>query len=123
MVHDYSLFGSTADFVIKREHLGFLTDLAISKLLLYTSTESTCICKIVHFPRLKSVKSSYFPNQLLEGADAGCLTLRSYLPLAIYMVHDNSLFGSTADFVIKREHLGFLTDLAISKRQRRQVEI
>ena len=37
------------------------------------------------------------------------------------MVHDYSydysFFGSTADFVIKREHLGFLTDLAISKRQ------
>ena len=29
----------------------------------------------------------------------------------------------TADFVIKKEHLGFLPDLAISKRQRRQVEI
>jgi hypothetical protein len=28
MVHDYSFFGSTADFVIKREHLGFLPDLA-----------------------------------------------------------------------------------------------
>jgi hypothetical protein len=24
MVHDYSFFGSTADFVIKKEHLGFL---------------------------------------------------------------------------------------------------
>jgi hypothetical protein len=23
MVHDYSFFGSTADFVIKKEHLGF----------------------------------------------------------------------------------------------------
>jgi hypothetical protein len=33
------------------------------------------------------------------------------------MVHDYSFFGSTADFVIKREHLGFLPDLAISKRQ------
>ena len=39
------------------------------------------------------------------------------------MVHDYSLFGSTADFVIKKEHLGFLPDFAISKRQRRQVEI
>jgi hypothetical protein len=27
MVHDYSLFSSTADFVIKKEHLGFLPDL------------------------------------------------------------------------------------------------
>ena len=45
------------------------------------------------------------------------------LPLAIYMVHDYSFFGSTADFVIKNEHLGFLLDLAISKRQRRRVEI
>ena len=47
------------------------------------------------------------------------------LPLVIYMVHDYSLFGSTADFVIKKEHLGFLPDLAISKRQteRRRVEI
>ena len=45
------------------------------------------------------------------------------LPLVIYMVHDYSFFGSTVDFVIKKEHLGFLPDLAISKRQRRQVEI
>jgi hypothetical protein len=34
------------------------------------------------------------------------------------MVHDYSLFGSTADFVLKKEHLGFLPDFAISKRQR-----
>ena len=27
MVHDYSFFGSTADFVIKKEHLEFLPDL------------------------------------------------------------------------------------------------
>jgi hypothetical protein len=33
------------------------------------------------------------------------------------MVHDYSFFVSTADFVIKKEHLGFLPDLAISKRQ------
>ena len=33
------------------------------------------------------------------------------------MVHDNSLFGSTADFVIKKEHLRFLPDLAVSKLQ------
>ena len=39
------------------------------------------------------------------------------------MVHDYSFFGSTADFVIKKEHLGFLPDLTISKRQRRRVEI
>jgi hypothetical protein len=39
------------------------------------------------------------------------------------MVHDYSIFGSTADFVIKKEHLGFLPDLAITNRQRRQVEI
>jgi hypothetical protein len=39
------------------------------------------------------------------------------------MVHDYSLFGSNADFVIKKEHLEFLPDLAISKGQRRQVEI
>jgi hypothetical protein len=39
------------------------------------------------------------------------------LPLAIYMVHDYSFFGSSSDFVIKKEHLGFLPDLAISKRQ------
>ena len=39
------------------------------------------------------------------------------------MVHDYSFFDSTADFVIKKEHVGFLPDLAISKRQRRQVEI
>ena len=45
------------------------------------------------------------------------------LPLVIYMVHDYSYFGSTADFVIKNEHLGFLSDLVISKRQRRRVEI
>jgi hypothetical protein len=45
------------------------------------------------------------------------------LPLAIYMVHDYSFFGSTADFVIKKEHLGLLPDLAISKRQRRLVGI
>jgi len=40
------------------------------------------------------------------------------LPLVIYTVHDYSFFGSTADFVIKKEHLGFLPDLAISKRRR-----
>jgi hypothetical protein len=34
------------------------------------------------------------------------------LPLVIYMVHDYSFFGSTADFVIKKEHLKFLPDLA-----------
>ena len=34
-----------------------------------------------------------------------------------------SFFGSTADFVIKKEHLGFLPDLVISKRQRRRIEI
>ena len=39
------------------------------------------------------------------------------------MVHDYSFFGSTADFVIKKEHLGLLPDLAISKRQRRLVGI
>ena len=32
MVHDYSFFGSTVDFVIKKEHLRFLPDLTISKL-------------------------------------------------------------------------------------------
>ena len=45
------------------------------------------------------------------------------LPLVIYMVRDYSFFCSTADFVIKKEHLGFLPDLAISKRQRRRVDI
>jgi hypothetical protein len=45
------------------------------------------------------------------------------LHLVIYMVHDYSFFGSTADFVIKKEHLGFLPALAISKGQRRRVEI
>ena len=39
------------------------------------------------------------------------------------MVHDYSFFGSTADFVIKKEQLGLLPDLDISKRQRRRVEI
>jgi hypothetical protein len=39
------------------------------------------------------------------------------------MVHDYSFFVYTAEFVIKKEHLGVLPDLAISKRQRRQVEI
>ena len=39
------------------------------------------------------------------------------------MVQDYSFFGSTADFVIKNEQLGFLSDLAVSKRQRRRVEI
>ena len=38
------------------------------------------------------------------------------------MVHDYSFFGSTADFVIKKEHLGFLPVLAIYKRRRRRVE-
>ena len=28
--HDYSYFGSTADFVIEKEHLGFLPDFVIS---------------------------------------------------------------------------------------------
>jgi hypothetical protein len=37
---------------------------------------------------------------------------RNILPLAIYMVHDYSFFGSTADFVMEKEHLGFLQDLA-----------
>ena len=46
-----------------------------------------------------------------------------YFTLVIYMVHDYSFFGSTADFVIKKVHLRFLPELAISKRQRRQVEI
>jgi hypothetical protein len=45
------------------------------------------------------------------------------LRLVIYMVHDYSFFGSPADVVIKKEHLGFLSDLAISKRHRRRVEI
>jgi hypothetical protein len=45
------------------------------------------------------------------------------LPLAIYMVHDYSFFGSTADFVIKNEHLGILPDLVVSKRQRRRVAL
>jgi hypothetical protein len=45
------------------------------------------------------------------------------LPLVIYMVDDYSFFGSTAEFIIKKEHLGFLPDLTISKRQRRRVEI
>jgi hypothetical protein len=44
------------------------------------------------------------------------------LPLVIYMVHDYSFFGFIADVVIKKEHLGFLPDLAFSKRQRRRVE-
>ena len=39
------------------------------------------------------------------------------------MVHDYSFFGSTADFVIKKEQLAFLPDLAISKRQRHLLEI
>jgi hypothetical protein len=51
------------------------------------------------------------------------IKILNILPLVIYMVHDYSLFGSTVGFVIKKEHLGFLPDLAISKRQRRQVEI
>jgi hypothetical protein len=51
------------------------------------------------------------------------IKILNILPLVIYMVHDYSFFGSTADFVIKKEHLWFLPDLAISKRQRRQVEI
>ena len=43
------------------------------------------------------------------------------LPLVIYMVHGYSFFGSTGDFVMKKKkHLGFLLDLAISKRQRRR---
>jgi hypothetical protein len=33
MVHDYSFFGSTADFVIKKEQLGLLPDLPICKLV------------------------------------------------------------------------------------------
>ena len=45
------------------------------------------------------------------------------LPLVMYMVHDYLFFGSTADFVIQKEHLGFLPDFAIFKRQRRRVEI
>ena len=39
------------------------------------------------------------------------------------MVHDYSFFGSTADFEIRKEHLGFLPDLAMSKRQRSRLEI
>jgi hypothetical protein len=45
------------------------------------------------------------------------------LSLVIYMVDDYSFFGSTVDFVIKNEYLGFLPDLAFSNRQRRRVEI
>jgi hypothetical protein len=53
----------------------------------------------------------------------GSIKKLNILPLVIYMVHDYSFFGSTADFVIKKEHLGLLPDLAISKRPRRRIEI
>jgi hypothetical protein len=43
--------------------------------------------------------------------------VNNILPLVIYMVHDYSFFGSTADFVVKKEHLRFLPDLTISKLQ------
>jgi uncharacterized protein with ParB-like and HNH nuclease domain len=61
---------------------------------------------------LVSAKISIFP-----------LKIRVQSSFVIYMVHDYSYFGSTADFVIKKEHLGFLPDLVISKRQRRRIEI
>jgi hypothetical protein len=32
MVHDYSFFVYTAEFVIKKEHLGFLPDLEADKI-------------------------------------------------------------------------------------------
>jgi hypothetical protein len=32
------------------------------------------------------------------------LNILNILPSVIYMVHDYSFFGSTADFVIKKEH-------------------
>jgi hypothetical protein len=66
---------------------------------------------ILHTSLLKSVILTAKPMKL------------TILPLVIYMVHDYSFFGSTADFVIKKEHLEFLPDLVISKHQRRQVEI
>ena len=38
---------------------------------------------------------------------SGSIQEIEYLPLVIYMVHDYSFFGSTADFVIKKEHSRF----------------
>ena len=60
------------------------------------------------------------PIKILTGAFR--IKQLNILPLVIYMVHDNSFFGSTADFVIKKEHLGFLEELVISKRQSHRVK-
>ena len=46
-----------------------------------------------------------------------------YFTFSYIHVYDYSFFGSTAEFVIKKEQLGFLPDLAISKRQRHWLEI
>jgi hypothetical protein len=59
MVHDYSFFGSTADFVIKKEHLGFLPDLAISK-----TSETSGRNMTVEFNRQTSGESASLPQYL-----------------------------------------------------------
>jgi hypothetical protein len=59
----------------------FLTIISLFVLvffLLYTSIERTCICKEFHFFFLKSESNLHFLIQFFEGADAACLTLRSY---------------------------------------------
>jgi hypothetical protein len=50
--------------------------------------------------------SCFFPLHLTLQASFRIRKL-NILPLVIYMVRDYSFFGSTADFVIKKEHLGF----------------
>ena len=45
------------------------------------------------------------------------------LPLVIYIVRDYLLLGCTADFVIQQGTFRIFPDLAISKRQRRRIEI
>ena len=59
----------------------FLTIIILFVFVFFSFTpniESTCNCKNFHFFPLKSESNIHFPIQFLEGADAGCLTLRSY---------------------------------------------
>ena len=59
----------------------FLTIITLFVFVFFSFTpsiESTCICKNVLFPPLKSESNLHFPIQFLEGTDVGCLTLRSY---------------------------------------------
>jgi hypothetical protein len=54
------------------------------------------------------------------------INVHNFNSKADFRENDTSLnikHSIAADVVIKKEHLGFLSDLAISKRHRRRVEI